>query len=191
MDAKQILDRINQDLASAPAGRVIYLEGKTDPPIFFGLVGVAPSEGGTHNGTLVRGLENGSSGKKAVLDYVRVGSDNGFGGRVFGVIDGDGVELAELAQRFDYPFPGPVFTWKAYCVESFFPRFPWNLDWGLEPNWQDELREYASYVALGRVQSLLQEVLETLSLARRTNPKTGEPLATVANVQTAMVLMGI
>ena len=189
MDVKQILDQINKDLTSAPAERVIYLEGKTDPSIFYGLLGVVPLEGGVHKGTAIRGLKglkDRGSGKDAVLDCVQIGSDNGFGGRVFGVIDGDGVEFAELARRFDAPFLGPVFTWKAYCIESFFPRFPWNTAWGSEPNWQEELRAYSPYVAVGRVQVLLQSALKTLGLAKRLKPKVGELLATVADLQDAM-----
>jgi hypothetical protein len=177
MDVRQILTTINGDLASAPAARVIYVEGDTDPPMFFGLLGITPAVTGSfvHQSTLVRGL----GGKGKVAQYVQVALANGLAGRVFGVADGDGEELVGLVPRFDHPYSGPLFTWKAYSIESFFPQCPWEAAWGPAPNWQVELAAYAPYVALGRVHVRLESIQGQLRLARRTSPETGQPLLTV------------
>jgi hypothetical protein len=181
MDAKQILKDIQRDLASAPAARVIYLEGPSDEKMFFGLLGVVPAVTGSyvHKNTLVKGL--GGIGK--VKQYVDVAVANGVTGHVFGVADGDGAELVALTSKFDHPFSGPMFTWKAYCIESFFPQCVWNAAWGAVPNWQVDLLDYAPYVALSRVHLSLEEVQVALGLAKRRKPIQGQPLLLAAAVQ--------
>lgn len=181
MDARQILNNINDDLTSAPAARVLYVEGDTDPPVFFGLLGVTPAVTGSyvHKNTLVKGL----GGKVTVTQHVGVAVAHGLSGQVYGVVDGDGKELAALVPQFDHPFSGPVFTWKAYCIESFFPQGSWSPAWGAAPNWQADLLPYAPYVALNRVHVLLEEAQAALRLARRTTPISGQPLRTAAEVQ--------
>jgi hypothetical protein len=181
MDAKQILKSIQGDLASSPASKVIYLEGATDERMFFGLLGIAPVVTATyvHKNTLVKNL----GGKARVAQYLDVAVSSGFTGQVFGVLDGDGEELASLKSKFDDPFKGPMFTWKAYCIESFFPQCAWNSAWGSAPNWQTDLLPYAPYVALGRLHLLLEEAQASLGLAKRTHPNQGEPLRTAGDVQ--------
>jgi hypothetical protein len=162
----------------------MYLEGDTDPPLFFGLLGVTPAVTGSivHQHTLVKGL----GGRSKVAKYVSLAIAHGYTGRVFGVVDGDGAELATLATQFDHPFSGPVFTWKAYRIESFFPQGSWSPAWGAAPNWQADLIPYAPYVALNRVHVLLKEAQAALRLDRRTNPISGQPLRAAADVQAAL-----
>src|SRR5438094_815197 len=140
MNDAEILRNINGDILSAAAARIIYLEGKSDPPMFFGLLGVTPTavtnDLFVHKNTAVRGLSSGGSGNAAVRQYVQVAQANAFRGRVFGVVDGDGELLATLASTFDPPHPGPVYSWKAYSVESFLPRTAWLPAWGPPPSWQ-------------------------------------------------------
>ena len=185
MDTKQILATINADLTKNLAARVIYLEGKTDPPIFFGLLGRPqphPGDPFLHQQTLVKGL----TGNTAVRDYVDVAQVGGYAGRVFGIVDGDGEELRGLAPRFDPPHVGPLFAWKAYSIEGLVTRLPWPGTWGAAPNWQAELVAYAPYIALNRIRSILAGRLETLRLGKFWNPTTGLPLETVADVQAAL-----
>ena len=185
MDTKPILKTINDDLAKNLAARVIYLEGETDPEYFFGLLGLPQPRDGDpflHRQTLVKGL----TGNTAVRAYVDVAQKHVFAGRVFGIVDGDGEELLGLAPLFDPPYAGPLFAWKAYSIESLFALLSWPAAWGPAPNWQAELVAYAPYVALNRIRNILVGRLETLRLGKFSNPMTGPPLETVADVQAAL-----
>jgi hypothetical protein len=191
MNDTETLRTINADILTAAAQRIIYLEGVSDPPMFFGLLGVGPTvvtPGSlyVHKNTAVKGLAKEGSGNTAVRRYVQVAQANNLGGKVFGVVDGDGEVLGTLATTFDPPHAGPVYTWKAYSVESFLPRTNWLAAWGGQPNWQVELQAYAPYVALNRMHVHLRSVLQTLSLAKFNNPIAGQaPLAAPA-VQAAL-----
>jgi hypothetical protein len=183
----EVLAQINKDLFSTPAARVIYVEGKTDPGFFFGLLGLSQPTGGVylHKGTLVK--EPASSGKKAVERYVTVGQSK-FSGRVFGIVDGDGESLTKLESRFDPPHPGPLFAWKAYSIESLFPQLSWPTGtiWGATPNWQLELSAYAPYVAVNRLRRNLDLRLETLELHKFKKPITGILLKTASDVEVTL-----
>lgn len=190
MNDNEILRTINGDILSAAAQRIIYLEGTSDPPMFFGLLGVTPTLVTTglyvHKKTAVKGLSSRGSGNTAVRRYVQVAHANHLAGQVFGLVDGDGEVLGKLAVTFDPPHPGPVYTWKAYSVESFLPRTTWLATWGAQPNWQVELQVYAPYVALNRMHAHLRGVLQTLGLAQFTNPIAGQPPLAGAAVQAAL-----
>ena len=74
MNEKALLQEIEEDLQKAPEHKVLYLEGKTDAAIFFGLLGVTAAADDVHQGVLVRGLSSHKgSGNRAVTD--RVASD--------------------------------------------------------------------------------------------------------------------
>ncbi len=184
MNETDILRNINGDISSAPATRIIYLEGVSDPPMFFALLGRSPTvvtaDLYRHQNTAVKGLSKGGSGKAAVERYIQVAQNNKLGGRVFGVVDGDGELLTTLIPKFDHPFPGPLYTWKAYCIESLFPQCPWNLAWGAAPDWRVELERYTPYIGLCRTHLRLAKAQGELRLSKRTTPKHPDPLLTVA-----------
>ena len=66
MNETALLRELKADLQRAPAQVVIYLEGKTDLPVLFGMLGVAAPRDDVHQGVLVRGLKDQSSGSSAV-----------------------------------------------------------------------------------------------------------------------------
>lgn len=187
MNEKELLTEINRDRQTAPARQVIYLEGKTDTPMFFGLLGVPAPRDGVYKGVLVRGLDNNKSGSggASVRNRVELATVKGYP-RIYGVIDGDGVALASLAARFDPPFPGPLFTWKGYCLESLIVKTGWPAAWGPSPDWTQVLLEYAPYVALNRIFLDIKGKLDTLHLSRFNRPILHEPLKTVQEVTAAL-----
>jgi len=190
MNEKQILSEIEAD---RQLGRfVLYLEGKTDPDMFFALLGVAPPVSGIHQDVYVRGLKiDKGSGRTAVRIRVDVAvkynlalvpGEEGVGG----ILDGDGRDLDELAAEFDPPHGGPLFSWKSYCLENLLARAIWPAAWGAAPTWQSVLEEYSPYSALNRVHVQLRAALETLRLAKFTNPQLGQPLLSSQDVKTAL-----
>src|SRR5262249_31792909 len=94
------------------------------------------------------------------------------------IIDGDGLPLAQLAAGFDAPFAGPLFTWKAYCIESMLVKTGWPAAWGAV-GWTEVLLDHAPYVALNQIYRDLQARLVTLRLAKFNRPTLNEPLLTV------------
>jgi hypothetical protein len=186
MDEKGVLQRIVTDLKDAPLQKVIYLEGKTDVGPFFSLLGVVPvaaRDGGRHQGVYVRGLAQEASGRTAVADHVRVAERHHILG-VFGVVDGDGRPLSDLVPLFEAPSAGPLFTWKAYCIENLLAKTGWPPAWGTAPDWPVALDDYGPYVALNRIFVELQSILEVLSVAKRIKPISGQPLMTAREVLT-------
>lgn len=184
MDEKVVQRQIVIDLQSSPRETVIYLEGKTDPEIFFGLLGVPtpnPTDdyGFLHQGVLVRGLDekSGGSGGKSVQARKDAAAKFKYPG-VFGVIDGDGLPLERLAQSFDAPFAGPVFRWKAYCIENLLLKTGWPASFGDAPDWRTALLAYGPYVALNRIYVELRDKLESLGLQKLTKPIPDGPLRT-------------
>lgn len=89
---------------------------------------------------------------------------------VYGVCDGDGEALAALAARFDSPFAGPLFLWKAYCIESLLALAAWPSAWGPQPMWEDVFARYLPYAALNALHVDLRGRLETLALDQFTSP---------------------
>lgn len=189
MNDVQRLDKIQADLQRAST--VIYLEGKTDPEVLFALLGVAHPTGNIYQDVYVVGLGQGGSGGTAVQELSRVAGENSLGGQfakggIFGVIDGDGRDLVALQGAFDPPYSGPMFSWKAYCIENLLAKSGWSGTWGASPNWTDVLGQYAPYAALNRVHRALQTDLETLGLHRFRNPQLGQLLETVNSINTAL-----
>jgi len=176
-----IRQEIVQDLRIGN-GRVLYLEGRSDVPIFFALLGLkppqVPDEGRTHQGVLVRGMKTErGSGANAVRQRVAVAGASGshFAG-VRGLVDGDGDLHAELAPCFDAPFAGQPHRWKTYCIENLLAQVGWP--WSEAPDWREVLRVYAPYAALNRVRTRVSRYLAELGLAKFTNPALGQPLRT-------------
>ena len=110
MNERALAGEIQEYLRRAPRG-VVYLEGKTDPAIFFALLGVAPAPNDSiHQGVLVQGLHaNKGSGSSAVIQRIEFAAARPNYGAIFGLLDGDGIDADILAKRFDTPFPGPLF----------------------------------------------------------------------------------
>ena len=166
MNETALLQEIEADLFKAGSHPVIYLEGKTDTPMFFGLLGVPSPRDGLHKGVLVRGLKDSSgSGSSAVRSRVELAITNKYP-RIYGIIDGDGRAFTELATKFDPPFSGPLFTWKGYCLESLIVKTGWPTAWGPSPDWTHVLLEYAPYVVLNRIFLDIKGKLDTLHLSR-------------------------
>ena len=190
MNERALLQEINADSQQSPSGRVIYLEGVTDVPMLAGLLGVAPPADGIIAGTLVRGLkETTGSGATAVGQRVEVARRNGFSD-VFGVIDGDGVALEELAARFDPPSAGPVFSWKAYCIENLLTRTGWPSGWSSSPDWNAALMSYRGYVAMNGVHRQIQRVLSLVGLRSFAQPRLGEPLRAAEDIEAQLATEG-
>ncbi|HEX8199561.1 MAG TPA: hypothetical protein VF590_03675 [Isosphaeraceae bacterium] len=175
------LEEIRAHLQFAPAQVVIYLEGKTDVEPFFALLGRTAPRDGLHQGVFVKGLRDQGSGGLAVGARVDAAGRLSFPG-VFGLIDGDGQPLTTLSPTFDHPFAGPLFTWKAYCIENLLAMTGWPSTWGAEPDWPVALTDYGPYVALNRIHVELQSTLDVLSVAKRNNPISGQPLKTSQDV---------
>ncbi len=183
MNDKELLNSLANDLRDAPARCVIYLEGKTDVDIFFALLGHTRPSGDLHQGVLIRGLQEGDgSGSIAVQRRVELGATFGASARILGFLDGDGAALNPLSGQFDAPFAGPLFSWKAYCIENLLPKAGWPPTWGTVPNWATEIRNYSPYVGLNRVHRNFAQILARLNIARFTNPIAGQALLREAEV---------
>lgn len=186
MNETVLLREIVADLQTAPARKVVYLEGKTDTPMLFGLLGVPAPRDDVHKGVLVRGLKDSSgSGGSSVRSRVDLAAAKKYAG-VYGVIDGDGRAIVELSASFDAPFIGPIFTWKGYCLESLLVKTGWPAAWGTPPDWTQVLLSYAPYVVLNRIFLDIKERLATLHLARYSRPILHEPIKTVQEVTEAL-----
>lgn len=188
----RILGEIDADLRLAPAGRVVYLEGKTDVGAFFALLGAGHPRSDLHQGVLVRGLDAEGklgrapgSGCEEVCRRVELAAEHGRA-NVHGVLDGDGRTLDELAVKFGAPQGGPLFAWEGYCIENLLAQVAWPTAWGEAPVWPEVLRGYAAYVALNRLHAELRERLTTLRLHKFQNPQVDAPLLASAEVQQAL-----
>jgi hypothetical protein len=190
MSDRQVEQAIKADLQQtrSGAGRLIYLEGVTDPDIFFGLLGIPAPRDGLHQQTLVKGLHRGDwgSGNETVRRFVQVARARGYTGKVFGIVDGDGADWASLVAQFDLPHAGPLFAWKAYSIESLLPQVGWPASWGAAPDWVADLDCYPLYVALNRLHVALHRALETLDIHTFSNPDTSRPLRTEGEVAAAL-----
>ena len=128
MNERDILRKVQADLQLTPRG-VIYLEGKTDVPAFFGLLGIPLPTDPIHQNVGIRGLKDASgSGSATVIQYVRVARSRNL--PVYGILDGDGRSLSALAAEFDVPHRGPLFSWKGYCIENLLVKTGWPTSWG-------------------------------------------------------------
>jgi hypothetical protein len=182
MNLATLQEEVEFLIPKAPSGTILYLEGKSDVEFLFALLGLAvPIRDGLgnliHQGVLVKDCDSKrGSGSAAVKARVDVAGTIPHSGRVFGIIDGDGSPLHELAPNFDPPFPGPLFSWKAYCIENLLVKTGWPPAWGDEPDWVVELSRYAPYVALNRIGREVRATLRALGLEKYTLPILGEPL---------------
>jgi hypothetical protein len=177
---------------------VIYLEGPTDAEAFFALLGVLQPKDGVYEGTKVKAVGGAREVCKLVETAHRLAQRPRRGDRryagIFGVVDGDGLPLAELCRHFDGPDAGPVFRWKAYSIENLLALAGWPPAWGAEPEWPGILREYTAYVALNRTRLRLQEEMQAslnkMGLADFTRPTAAGPLRTVADVSQILTIHG-
>lgn len=174
MDEKEILSKIQTDRQRSPSGKVLYLEGDTDIDVFFALLGQVPPVDRRYQDVLVCTFEKGG-GATSVRNHTTLARDNGYPG-IFGVIDGDGRSLEELKSSFDPPFAGPLFTWKAFCIENLLAQTGWPPSFGGAVNWHEELLRYKAYVAINRVRLDLNDALSRLGLARFVKPQGGQGL---------------
>lgn len=177
---------IERDLRKSGSETVIYLEGETDPAFLFSLLGVPAPTDNVYQRVLIRGLKTKrGSGSTAVM--ARVALTPVFpSSRIFGVTDGDGRKLGELKGSFDDPYSGPLFSWKAYCIENLMAKTGWPLAWGDPPDWASELSRYGPYVALNRVRMDVNAILDELRLARYFNPVQGSPTHSSTEIATAL-----
>ncbi len=173
------LNRLQTDLQRAPT--VIYLEGKTDEELFFALAGVPRPASAIHKNVYVVGLKTRGQGGNEVRALLQEAEAAQLGG-IFGIVDGDGLDLPQLRQRFDSPFQGPLFSWPTYCIENLI-SIAWPEAWGGEPDWASALSSYIPYAALNRVHKQLQSALQTLQLAKFHSPVAGQPLRTTEEVK--------
>jgi len=148
MDERTIGPELERDLLrAATSGKVLYLEGQTDVMMLAGLLGrdpptVIPEEGLPLDGIWVRGLSGRTgSGSKAVEQRVRLAGKLELRG-IRGIIDGDGRDHEMLAAGFDPPFAGPLYTWKAYCLENLLAQCDWPVDFGPASDWRTVLGTY-------------------------------------------------
>lgn len=184
---RALIDELEKDLRLSPSGKVLYLEGHTDVPVFLGLVGqrlpeTIESEGLAVDGVWIRGLGAGrGSGGRAVRTRVRVAQERGYG-PIRGLIDGDGEPYDALLAAFDEPDPGEPHRWPTYCIENWLPQCGWPSEWGDEPNWTHVLGGYVPYAAVNRVVAGTQQQLAALGLAKYTHPSQG-PLETSTQVR--------
>ncbi len=169
MNLAAIRNEVEQDLLRSSSQTVIYLEGTTDVDHLFALLGRQtplpdPEQRVLHQGVVVKGGGKNGSGATAVKARVDVGTQLRQQGLVYGIIDGDGLDLGKLAANFDAPYSGPLFMWKGYCIENLLAKTGWPPAWGAEPNWHLELSSYGPYVAMNRVGLQIRGVLERLDL---------------------------
>lgn len=181
---RQALQEIEADLRLSPR-YVLYLEGKTDTEMLLALLGASASLAGgrglIHDQVLIVGLDGEGklgrapgSGSSKVRRLVELAQSKGYP-NIFGILDGDGRDLATLAGLFDPPFVGPLFSWKGYCLENLIAQVAWPLQWGTTPAWASDLEVYTPYVALNGIQRELSGALKTLRLAKYHNPHHNEP----------------
>ena len=176
MTEKEMIESISEDVREASDGNVLYLKGLSDVAIFFGLLGEGRpigilNEGYRHQDVLVRPLITGG-GKSVVQRRLKLAeSITSLKGKVFGIVDGDGEPLDKLKTKYDAPFAGPLFTWKAYCIENLLVKTGWPKAWGASPDWSFEFGQYSPYVALNRWKRELYDSLEKLELGQLQKPQ--------------------
>jgi len=185
MNEKALLQEIELDLYNAKT--VVYLEGRSDVPIFFALLGITKPEDDRYQGVYIKGLSEKSrgSGGSAVRQRLEIASKHKYAG-VLGIVDGDGLPLSDLRNKFDEPYAGPIFNWKAYCIENLLAKTGWPSVWGDAPSWTDVLIQFAPYVALNRVHIRLRDALKTLRLSSFQHPHPEKDFETVESIAAAL-----
>ena len=190
MNREQRLNEMGSDLRRSLRSRVLYLEGKTDVPIFFGLLGVLLPSGSDklgylHEDCLVRGLtDGGGAGSNEIKTRVQLAEQTpGYQGCFFGFLDGDGLPL----QQLDAPTSSSTISyWPAYCIENLLTKAGWPAAWGSIPDWREKFLRYSPYVALNRIHRELQSVLQDLGISRFVHPDPQRPLKTTEEVEAAL-----
>lgn len=190
MDEKRLLREIEDDLRIARGAKLIYVEGTKDVTALFALLGLqaprqSPGGGAPHGGGYVKaaGGRDRGGGKQYVRDLVDAARLRGYPD-VFGILDGDGQPLAKLAETFDSPYAGPLFTWKAFCIENLLVQTGWPAAFAPQPapDWTETLIRYAGYVALGELYREMRDLLQVLRIAGREHPFR-DPFLSVDEIQ--------
>jgi hypothetical protein len=174
-----LLREIQQARQLAP--KVVYVEGPSDVPVLFALIGIPQPPLDVHGGVVVRRL----SGREDVQVCVDLARRHGYPG-VHGIVDGDGESFATLAPSFAPPFAGPCFHWPSYSVENMLAKTGWPAAWGPAPDWTQVLVDHLPYVALNRLREQINRSLKLLQLARYNKPVIHEPLKTRGEVVEAL-----
>jgi hypothetical protein len=184
---RALIVELEKDLRLSPTGKVLYLEGHTDVPVFLGLVGhplpeTIETEGLAVDGIWIRGLgaRQGSGGHQ-VRRLVRVAHERAYG-PIRGLIDGDGEPYDALISGFRESGAGEPHRWPTYCIENWLPQSGWPPEWGDAPRWSEVLEAYVPYAALNRVVARVQNHLASSGVAKHAHPAQG-PLETVAQVR--------
>lgn len=187
---RELLNQMDGDLRRSQRGRVVYLEGKTDVPIFFALLGLplppgTEQDGYRQDGCLVRGLTT-HSGKGGVRKRIELAQKTArFHGRFFGFVDGDG-ETSRRAAADELSQQQPLLTWPTYCIENLLVQAPFPPAFGPAPDWPTVFLRYRPYVALSRIHRELQGALAALRLPGLLHPNPQQPLCSLEHAEAAL-----
>lgn len=138
------------DLQASGGAGVLYLEGRDDPHNLAALLGLPTPQTNlnfTHDHILVVGLlASKGSGSHAVKRRVELAKAEAW--RIQGVVDGDGLNLADPGKAFDQaPEAGACWVWPTWCLENMLALAAWPEGWGPVPDWQAEMAQYAPEVS--------------------------------------------
>jgi len=173
---------IDADRQAAGGKTVLYLEGKTDLPMLFSLLGVTIRSDEVHEGVLAKALtDSRGGGSTDVKQRLTISQRLGFKNFV-GIVDGDGEPFDRLRESFDGV--GPLFRWPSYCIENLLAIAGWPSGWGNgPPDWSAVLHEYAPLAAQRRMHTRLEQELRGLSFRRTKNPSTGSPAPSALGIE--------
>ncbi|MFO8073466.1 MAG: hypothetical protein R6V85_16500 [Polyangia bacterium] len=176
-DGKEILQGIQRDLKdSGSAGRVVYVEGKTDTEMLLALVGerkplpMQKSEGvyRVEGAALIRPL----GGRERIEKWLSVAGEAGWS-NVFGIVDGDGkskpVDEIEIGDHGLVVLP-------VYCTENYLALAGWPESWGPAPDWTRVMLDYLPYSALNVVNDEIAATIREIRLAVPSHVSPGDPL---------------
>lgn len=172
--------RVREDIQRAAANRVVYLEDDSDVTLLCALIGRARPADDQLEGVLVRG----AGGSGPVAACVKTAQEQGLP-HVYGIVDGDGRDLAQLTASFRGG--GPLFHWRAYAIENLLVRAGWPPAWGPAPDWPAVMLAYSALVGLNRTGKSLRDELYAHRLMRFVHPEGGADPHDRATVRATLV----